>query len=258
MRERREQWRHGLADELGFWRAWVEGRGLDWPHDFAARFDPTRELATWLRRLVEPVLASGDVVRVLDVGAGPATTLGALWPGRALELVAVDPLAESYNEVLDRFGLCPPVRTQAASAEDLPRLFGERAFHLVHCKNALDHMADPVEALRAMTRVVVPRGCVRLEHAKNEATTQHYAGLHQWNLDAVPGGDGALQLVAWREDERHDLGEAVGAEAIALDANADPAVVGWGAPPDRPWIAVQMPQTGWVRATIRTGPQATG
>ncbi len=233
------QWRTGLGDELAFWRAWVEGGGLDWPHDFKNRLDREREFPTWLRRLIEPILGEGETARVLDVGAGPATTLGCVWPGRAFELAAVDPLADAYNALLDSAGLAPPVRTRNARAEDLPAVFGLGAFHLVHCKNALDHTADPVAALRAMVEVTQVGGVVRLEHARNEAQTQGYAGLHQWNLEAEPA-EAPERVMLWNAHERIDLGEAV------RDAGGTRNVA-----------QVETPSEGWVRVTIRREIAAT-
>ena len=37
--------------------------------------------------------------RVLDVGAGPLSSLGTHVPGRDVEIIAVDPLADIYDEL---------------------------------------------------------------------------------------------------------------------------------------------------------------
>jgi ubiquinone/menaquinone biosynthesis C-methylase UbiE len=136
-------------------------------------------LQEYIRRWLDPAAES---VSILDVGAGPLTTLGKVWEGHRVEITAVDLLADSYDRILDDFGIKPAVRTVSCATEELVGRFGENRFDLVHVENALDHHADVVKAIEQMLRVAKVGGHIVMRHARNEGETQGYQGLHQWNL----------------------------------------------------------------------------
>lgn len=172
-----------LRDELRFWNRWLQTKGLEWPEQFHARTNPDLPLAPLHRRFIDHL--QQQEVRILDVGAGPLTTLGKKHPEKRLKIEAVDVLAESYDELLARHHIEPTVRTRFAEAEHLTRWFAEESFDFVHARNSLDHSADPLEAVRQIL-LVTKRGCYALlEHIENEAEKQHYLGLHQWNFTLV-------------------------------------------------------------------------
>ena len=186
----------GLDDELSFWRAYIETRGLQWPEEYEQRVDPR----TALRADIASYL---DGNRVLDAGAGPLTILGKTVAGRTLDLVPVDALANRYDELLEQLGVRPPVRTIQGLTEELASQFPRDSFDLAYARNTLDHSSDPIEAVRQMALVTRPGGIVFLEHADNEGARNGYGGLHQWNLLLA---DGHL-LVSKRSRRPRDLGE---------------------------------------------------
>lgn len=169
-----------LQGEVQFWRKWLSTRGMYWPDDFRARFDPDRLLDGHLAPYVDRV--DGDVVRILDVGSGPLTKLGKTHPSKRLEITATDLLASEYDGVLVELGLVPPVRTIYADAEQLVAQFGADAFDVVHAQNCIDHTGDPVRAIEQMVAVARPGGYVVLFHAENEGEREQYNQLHQWNF----------------------------------------------------------------------------
>jgi SAM-dependent methyltransferase len=173
------QWLAGHAEEIAFWDEWLATHGGQWPASFSDRIDPQRPLQPFFEALLPPDLKHA---RILDVGAGPLTHVGFQSPQRRLEVVAVDPLAPAYDELLARHGVAPVVRTQPGDAERLTDLFAPNSFDIVTARNCIDHSYDPVAALRAMLAVCKPGSTVLLQHAIHEAETQGYAGLHQWNL----------------------------------------------------------------------------
>jgi len=180
-------WGSALPDEVQFWERALAEEGRHWlPEEFRKRMDPASEFQPELQALVNA--PPGASVRVLDVGAGPLTTLGKRWPGRELKITAVDPLADRYRAMLGRLGLRPPIETTAAHGEKLREQFQGGEFDLAYSSNALDHSYDPVAAIRQMIEVVKPGGHVYLWHFANEGLAEGYTGLHQWNFD-VRGGD---------------------------------------------------------------------
>ncbi len=173
------QWQAGHAEEIAFWDEWLATRGGQWPASFSTRVNPQRPLQSYF----EDLLPSGlEHARILDVGAGPLTFVGFQSPRRTLEVVAVDPLAQAYDDLLAKHAVTPVVRTQPGDAERLAESFAPNSFDIVTARNCIDHSYDPMAALRQMLAVCKPGCTVLLQHAVAEAETQHYAGLHQWNL----------------------------------------------------------------------------
>ena len=177
-----ELWREQVPQEVLFWESWVATRGREWPEDFAYRFLPEAPLQGRFGELVAGL--PGDRVRLLDVGAGPVTVLGKTVPGKPVEIVAVDPLADTYAELLEREGIEPLVVTQPCDGERLTEAFPVASFDVAHARNAIDHSYDPLRVIVNMLTVVRPGGLVFLGHESNEAINERYVGLHQWNFDA--------------------------------------------------------------------------
>jgi 2-polyprenyl-3-methyl-5-hydroxy-6-metoxy-1,4-benzoquinol methylase len=108
---------------------------------------------------------------LLDVGCGPGTITvdlaGRVAPGRVLALdVSADPLDEARAtaagagvavtfEVGDVYGLAVP----------------DDSFDVVHAHQVLQHLTDPVAALREMARVCRPGGVVAVRDVDYAATT---------------------------------------------------------------------------------------
>jgi SAM-dependent methyltransferase len=195
----------GLLAETWFWWRWVRTRGLQWPEEFARRLDPRspllQEVAERVRRITT------DPVRILDVGAGPATCLGYLMEGRRVEITAVDVLAGVYDLLWARSGIVPPVRTLRADAERLTERFAAGSFDIVYAQNSLDHAARPRAAIEQMVRMAKPGGFVLLSHAIDEGKNEDYAGLHRWNLSERAG-----DFVIWNPAESVNMTEALRGE----------------------------------------------
>jgi len=179
-------WQANIDDEVAFWRRLAAGELPEKLDDWRARFDPDLPIQDYA--LAYTPEAERAALRILDVGAGPATTLGKTYRGKRLDLTAVDPLAEHYQKVLDEFGLHPPSPSRKGEAERLVELFGEETFDLVYSRNALDHSYDPVRAFGQIIALLKPGRSALIECFANEAEHEGYGGLHQWNFD-VRGSD---------------------------------------------------------------------
>ena len=120
-------------------------------------------------------------MRVLDVGCGPGTItrdLGAL-VGPDGEVLGVDSSADVVAQAAEGCEL-PQVRFAVGDALhlDLP----DGAYDVVHAHQVLQHVADPVAALREMRRVTRPGGLVAVRDADYAAMTWHPAvpALDRW------------------------------------------------------------------------------
>ena len=178
----KSDWQDALTDELRFWEMALCEEGRHWkPELYRKRMNPEADLQTELRELI--AAAPGSVVRILDVGAGPLTTVGKRWEGRLVDITAIDPLADRYAELLTRLNIRPPVTTVFGHGEKLLEAFRRDYFDLAHASNALDHSYDPMGAVEQMLAVVKPGSHVYLWHFANEGLTENYQGLHQWNFE---------------------------------------------------------------------------
>ena len=115
---------------------------------------------------------------ILDVGAGPMTTLG----NQGVSIRAVDIFADEYNILLDELGWSPPVRTERCTAEALDDLFCPASMDFIHCKNGLDHYLNPKQALEKMVTVLKPNGVFYLEAYEYEGRSCGYREMHQWDI----------------------------------------------------------------------------
>ena len=104
-----------------------------------------------------------------------------------MDVTAVDPLADAYNELLDKYKIAPPVRTQGVAAEELTLHFPPDSFDLSFARNCLDHSYDPFLAIQQMLLVTKRGGRVVLFHEVNEGANELYRGLHQWNFSQRNG-----------------------------------------------------------------------
>jgi ubiquinone/menaquinone biosynthesis C-methylase UbiE len=177
-------WTSNLGAEIDFWRRWfvepkhAEGR--------RARIAGTKVFAQFYVDLIGA--PPGTLMRVLDVGSGPISTLGCNAKNNPVVLVCTDALADHYNALLDEFGYLELPRIVRVKGEELLDQFGLAAFEVVHCANALDHFEDPALSFENMYRVCRPGGAVVVISVENEGERERYQGLHQWNLNANDEG----------------------------------------------------------------------
>ncbi|GAA0970414.1 class I SAM-dependent methyltransferase [Actinocorallia libanotica] len=102
-----------------------------------------------------PHLGPDDVL--LDVGCGPGSITVDL-ASRVGKVVGVDLAAEVLEEARAKAEGVANVSFRAADVYELP--FEDGTFDVVHTHQTLQHVADPVRALREMRRVCRPGGIV--------------------------------------------------------------------------------------------------
>lgn len=209
-------WSQGVYKESRFWRQYLAERGGEFAGDFAERMDPTLPLQDYLDALIPDT--PQRPVRILDVGAGPLTYVGKQSPRFAIEIVAVDPLADAYDALLRKNGVEPLVRTRKCDAERLLDLFAPASFDLVSARNCIDHAYDPYGAIEQMVAVTRPGCYVSLHHHLNEARRQNFVGLHQWNFDDEDG-----HFILSSKTRRIDVTEALAGVAEVTNKTYDDA-----------------------------------
>ena len=157
---------------------------------------------------LQPHLQPGQ--RLLDVGAGPGTITADLArlvaPGRVTALETSDAVVALTREGVEASGV-ENVDYLAGDvhALDLP----DDSFDVVHAHQVLQHLPDPVQALREMVRVCRPGGVVAVRDADYSAFTWYppSPALGRWldlylQLARANGGepDAGRRLLAWARE----------------------------------------------------------
>ncbi|MFD6877446.1 MULTISPECIES: methyltransferase domain-containing protein [unclassified Streptomyces] len=148
-------------------------------------------------------------MRVLDVGCGPGTITADLAelvaPGGRVTAVdaAADVVEQARAHAAER-GLAGAVDFGTADVHALE--FPDDSFDVVHAHQVLQHVGDPVRALREMRRVCRPGGIVAVRDADYAAMTWYPAtpGLEEWldlyrRVARANGGepDAGRRLLSW-------------------------------------------------------------
>ncbi|MDO5368444.1 methyltransferase domain-containing protein [Kocuria sp.] len=128
-----------------------------------------------------PELSPG--VSLLDIGCGPGSiTLDlaeTVAPGR---VIGMDQSLEAITSAADaaRERGLPNVIFRIADVYALP--FEDGSFDIVHAHQVLQHLPDPVAALREMSRVCTPNGLIAVRDADyaSMAWFPQSAGLSRW------------------------------------------------------------------------------
>ncbi|RKE20944.1 methyltransferase domain-containing protein [Streptomyces sp. TLI_171] len=192
--------------------------------------------------------------RVLDVGCGPGTITADLagLVGPDGRVTGIDPSAEVLGQAaalaaergLDNLSF------ETADVYRLP--YPDASFDVVHAHQVLQHLADPVAALREMRRVTAPGGVIAVRDADYAAMTWYpeVPELDEWlalyrAVARTSGGepDAGRRLLSWaRAAGLAEAGELVpssGTWTYATDA-------------ERAWWS-----ESWAERTVRSNTAAT-
>lgn len=120
---------------------------------------------------------------MLDVGCGPGTITADIAelvnPGA---VTAIDPEAEVLAEAAEAAAQRGVANIEFAVADVYQLAYPDDSFDVVHAHQVLQHLPDPVTALREMRRVCRPTGVVAVRDADYAAMTwfPEHAALDEW------------------------------------------------------------------------------
>ena len=169
--------------------------------------------------------------RLLDVGSGPGTITADLarLVGEVVALEVTETAADLTRAELERQGITnATVMVGDVLALDLPRGVAAGGFDVVHAHQVLQHVADPVAALREMVRATRPGGLVAARDSDYGHFSWHPAspGLDRWLelYDAAARANGGephagRMLLAWAHAA--GAGDVVAGSSTWCYADAD-------------------------------------
>ena len=141
-------------------------------------------LLPYIQRLQGP---DRQPVEALDIGCGPISVLrwGALQG--LLHVTGVDPLLDMYRIILERHGLAdlPAIACQRELniyAEELASALPPETFDIIHTRNAIDHVEDPLAVIGQAGACLRPGGILVLDFHTREGSRQGWEQLHQFDL----------------------------------------------------------------------------
>jgi SAM-dependent methyltransferase len=157
-------------------------------------------------------------VSLLDVGCGPGTITADL-AARVSSVVAIDAAPDILAAAQEEAGR-RGVTNVSFEAGDVYRLaFGDGRFDVVHAHQVLQHLADPVAALREMRRVCRPGGLVAARDGDygamcwfpEDPELEEWRGLYR-QVARVLGGepDAGRRLLSWARAAGFEAVEASG------------------------------------------------
>jgi SAM-dependent methyltransferase len=120
---------------------------------------------------------------LLDVGCGPGNITTDLAtrvrPGRTVGIDAAETVVETARATAAEQG-ATNVEFEVADVYDLP--FDDASFDIVHAHQVLQHLSDPIDALRQMRRVCRAGGTVAARDSDYEAMTwfPESDGITRW------------------------------------------------------------------------------
>ncbi len=191
-------WQFAHLSEARYWKQKVKQMVAEDPDYIKNITDPNRQISEFFTSMISH--DDDSHVRILDVGSGPLPIIPKNWEGKVLNVIAIDPLAKEYNRILKKYHIHPPVKPTYGEAERLLNFFPNNFFDLIYAANSIDHGYNPLLAIRNMIETAKPGAAIYLEHFSNEAETENYAGMHQWNFTLEDGS-----FIIWSLRERHDV-----------------------------------------------------
>jgi SAM-dependent methyltransferase len=183
--------RLGFESELEFWDRELSLEGL-YPENIRNRIYPeniTNEFPIYTLPVIQELTRlTNHPPKVLDVGSGPLSMFGYAAFHNLIELTAVDPLADQYQQFIDKHGYrLINYELRQCAGENLSRTFAKGRFDIVWIHNALDHCQDPRKVMREMVHVLKTGGYFYYQGWSREGTAEKWFGLHQHDIFLAAG-----------------------------------------------------------------------
>ena len=127
--------------------------------------------------------------RFIDVGCGPTSQFNTndLRNRSDLEIISVDPLAETYINLHKKYKTGYDIKCIYGYGEKLTDLFPKNHFHLVYSQNSIDHSQNPVKFMDNLCEILIKGGYLVLYGFIREGSAAKWLGLHQWDIEFENG-----------------------------------------------------------------------
>ena len=204
-REQIKAWINGVSYEVAFWSAYLTKEKVE---KTKSRLQSNEELTLAgcdVRSIMK--VSKDEKPVILDVGCALSYATGTKIDGWDTDFHYIDPLADFYNQILDK-KRAPLPRIELGMVEYLTGSVKKNTVSLIIINNALDHSFDPIKGIFESFSTLKQGGILYLYHHKNEAEHENYRGFHQYNISCKNG-----ELMCWRKNSSINISEILGAHA---------------------------------------------
>lgn len=174
-----KEWEENLSHEIAFWERWIETEGFSCKEEYKERTNPESKLQDFFLKYIDRTVEKNTI---LDVGSGPFTSVNKKCDFVEIEIYAIDPLADVYNEILKKYNIQPLVKVQKCDGERLTEKFAENTFDIAYSRNAIDHAYNPIKCIEEMIKVTKKNHYIIIQVFEREGSYERWQGLHKWDF----------------------------------------------------------------------------
>ena len=165
--------------EITFWEGYLPNN----KNELSNREDWAKVVPQELIKYITDVMKNNSArLKLLEVGSGPVSHLALIADLNMCDVVAVDPLAEHYQAIMNKINFSWPIKPIKGTSEKIGRLFGKNYFDIIYTSNAIDHVVNPKKSLEQMFDVLKDGGIIFIEGYINEGSIEQWKGLHQYDM----------------------------------------------------------------------------
>lgn len=195
-----EKWLQGIPYEVAFWKSYYGNKKrrkdlFRWSlYDKACDLD-NFDIHKYIREtgIEDP--------KIMDVGCALSYMFGNVINGEKHDVIYLDPLANFYNKILDKYKIERP-KIEFGTFETLSFFFEPESIDFIHIRNALDHSSDPIIGILQCLIILKKGGILYLNHFVNEGENEGYRGFHQYNLKEENGN-----FIIWNHNRYQNITE---------------------------------------------------
>lgn len=193
-----ETWLKGIPYEIAFWNSYYRNKKRRKDLFRWSMFDKSCDLDNFdIHSYIRNLGVANP--KIMDVGCALSYMFGDIIDGEKREVIYLDPLANFYNKILDKYKIDRP-RIKFGTFETLSFFFEPNSIDFIHIRNALDHSSNPIEGILQCLIILKKGGILYLNHFVNEGEKEGYRGFHQYNLKEKDGN-----FIIWNKDKTIDL-----------------------------------------------------
>jgi len=169
--------------EIDYWDKELSLSGV-YPHAIINRSTPSlmyKEYPQLFDKYLN-LLPKENAIKVLDVGSGPLSMLAYGHYKKLYDLDCVDPLADIYRKLLEKYHFEISYGMINCPGESLSNILATNSYDIVWIHNALDHSQNPETVMIEMSKVLKRGGYLCVAGWAREGTAEGFLGLHQNDL----------------------------------------------------------------------------
>ena len=121
-------------------------------------------------------------LNTLEIGAGPNSNLSYWVDNQLLHVIAIDPLANIYKNIMKKLSYQYPIVPIKLKGEHLLDYFKKDTFHIVFAQNSLDHMEYPLVCFKNAVQVLKKNGLLFICTNVKEGSRKAWTGIHKFDI----------------------------------------------------------------------------